>query len=57
MRVTISERLVRELRDWAVDERDYWPQDTAYQKDLKDLLDQLDSKLPTAEDVRGIMSE
>ncbi len=56
MQLTISDRIADEIREWAVAERDYWPDDTVYQRDLDFLLKQLDSALPAAEDVRGIMS-
>ena len=53
----VSEKLADSIRDWALDERDYWPELTIYQADLADLLAQLDAHLPSADDVRGIMSE
>ena len=41
--------------DWAKEQREWWPDDTAYQDDLADLFKQLDAALPSAEGVRGIL--
>ena len=57
MKIEISRLLVDELRDWAKDQSDAWPSETAYQDDLADLLRQLDADLPTADHVRGIMAD
>lgn len=54
--ITVSDRIADELRQWAQDEAERWPPDTAFQRDLAALRDQLDAGLPTAEDVRGILS-
>lgn len=56
MKIEIKPRLADVLREWAKDEADAWPSETMYQEDLADLLRQLDEGLPTARDVRGIMS-
>ena len=55
--ITISDRMAAELQDWCECERERWPADTAYQRDLLHVLTQLDFDLPTAEDVRGVLSE
>lgn len=53
----VSDRMADEIRDWAKDQQDYWPDDTEYQRDLSSLLRQLDAGLPTADDVRGILND
>lgn len=37
----IPARLAAQLYQWTEDERDWWPEDTAYQRDLEDLRSQL----------------
>lgn len=57
MKITISDRMADELRDWAQEQRDQWPSDTAFQSDLADLLRQLDAPLLTAADMRGTLPD
>ena len=46
VRITVSDRMATEICEWAYDETSNWPDDTAFQDDLADLLVRLDAKLP-----------
>lgn len=56
VKIEVDELMASEIRQWAQDEADAWPSDTAFQAGLADLLRQLDDGLPSAADVRGIMA-
>ena len=49
VRITVSDRMATEICEWAYDETSNWPDDTAFQDDLADLLVRLDAKLPWAQ--------
>lgn len=57
MQITLTARLADEIRTWAQDEREHWPKDTAFQRELSALLHQLDVNMPTAKDVREMTDD
>ncbi len=46
VRITVSDRMALEVREWAYDEASNWPDDTAFQDDLAKLTAMIDAKLP-----------